>query len=54
MREYAWYSLHTGAAEKAGLDKRSPYKERLEFQRIMTLVQAMYDEAAREVTSHTR
>src|SRR5688572_4914905 len=50
MREYAWYSLIQQLAEKAELDKRSPYKERLEFQRLMTLVQAMYDEAAREVT----
>jgi peptidyl-prolyl cis-trans isomerase C len=50
MREFDWYSLIQQLAEKAGLDKRSPYKERLEFQRLMTLVQAMYDEAAREVT----
>jgi peptidyl-prolyl cis-trans isomerase C len=49
MREYAWYMFIQGLAEKAGLDKQSPYKERLEFQRMTTLVQAMYDEAARDV-----
>jgi peptidyl-prolyl cis-trans isomerase C len=49
MREYAWYMLMQKLAEKAGLDKQSPYKERLEFQRMTTLVQAMYDGAARDV-----
>jgi hypothetical protein len=37
MREYAWYMRIQGLAEKAGLDKKSPYKERLEFQRMLTL-----------------
>jgi peptidyl-prolyl cis-trans isomerase C len=50
MREYAWYMRIEALAEKAGLDKRSPYKERLEFQKMLTLVQAMYDQALTDVT----
>jgi peptidyl-prolyl cis-trans isomerase C len=49
MREYSWYMHLQALAEKRGLDKQSPYKERLEFQRMLTLVQAMYDEGARDV-----
>jgi parvulin-like peptidyl-prolyl isomerase len=49
MREYAWYMHLQTMAEKATIDKESPYKERLEFQRMLTLVQAMYDVALRDV-----
>jgi hypothetical protein len=49
MKEYAWYMLIQALAEKAEVDKRSPYKERLEFQRMLTLVQAMYDVAMQDV-----
>ena len=49
MREYAWYMYLQGLAEKINLDTKSPYKERLEFQRMLTLVQAMYDEGSRDV-----
>jgi hypothetical protein len=50
MREYAWYLRIQSLAEKAGLDKKSPYQERLEFQKMLTLVQAMYDQALADVT----
>jgi hypothetical protein len=49
MREYAWYMHLQGLAEKLELDKKSPNKERLEFQRMLTLVQAMYDHAMLDV-----
>jgi peptidyl-prolyl cis-trans isomerase C len=49
MREYAWYMLVQGVAEKTGLDKKTPYKERLEFHKMMTLVQAMFDQALTDV-----
>jgi peptidyl-prolyl cis-trans isomerase C len=49
MREYAWYMLVQAGAEKAGLDKKTPYKERLEFHKMMTLVQAMFDQALTDV-----
>jgi peptidyl-prolyl cis-trans isomerase C len=49
MREYAWYMHLQGLAEKLALDKKSPNKERLEFQRMLTLVQAMYDQAMLDV-----
>jgi peptidyl-prolyl cis-trans isomerase C len=50
MREYAWYMFIQSLAEKAGIDKQTPYRERLEFQKMLTLVQAMYDVALRDVT----
>jgi peptidyl-prolyl cis-trans isomerase C len=49
MREYAWYMHLQDLAQKREIDKESPYKERLEFQRMLTLVQAMYDVATRDV-----
>jgi parvulin-like peptidyl-prolyl isomerase len=36
-------------AEKAGIEKETPYKERLEFQRMLMLVQGMFDVAMRDV-----
>ena len=50
MREYAWYKHTLKLAEKAGLDQQSPYKERLEFQKMLTLTQAMWDKALTDVT----
>lgn len=40
LQEHAWYRLHQASAEKAGLHTQSPWKEYLEFGRMMTLVQA--------------
>lgn len=45
LKEYAWYLVQQEAAMKHELDKQSPYKELLEFQRMMTLVQAERNDA---------
>jgi peptidyl-prolyl cis-trans isomerase C len=45
MKEHAWYEVQAAAAVKDGLDKQSPWKESLEFQRMMTLVQAEWNDA---------
>src|SRR5262245_11639340 len=39
LREYAWYMHLQALADKNKLDQQSPYKEILEFQRLLTLVQ---------------
>lgn len=44
LREYAWYTHLQDIAEKQGIDKQSPYKEVLEFQRMLTLVNATLTE----------
>ena len=55
MKEYAWYMNLQATAEKQGLAEQSPYKEILEFQRMMTLVQAEWnDEYLRRSKSHPR
>jgi parvulin-like peptidyl-prolyl isomerase len=49
MREYAWYSRLVAMAEQNGLEKKSPYKEALEFQRMLTLVNAQLNEGNQAV-----
>jgi parvulin-like peptidyl-prolyl isomerase len=46
MKEYAWYTHLQSVAEKKGLHNETPYKQLLEFNRMLTLVQAMYNKAA--------
>lgn len=43
MQEYAWYVNLQAAAEKQGLADKSPYKEILAFNRMLTLVQAEWN-----------
>jgi len=43
MQEYAWYVNLQASAEKLGLAERSPYKEILAFNRMLTLVQASWN-----------
>jgi hypothetical protein len=45
MKEHAWYLVQSAWALKEGLHERSPWKESLDFQRTMTLVQAAWNEA---------
>jgi hypothetical protein len=45
MKEYAWYQIQQASAVKNGLETKSPWKELLEFQRMMTLVQAEWNDA---------
>jgi peptidyl-prolyl cis-trans isomerase C len=45
MKEYAWYQVQQASAIKNGLENQSPWKELLEFQRMMTLVQAEWNDA---------
>jgi parvulin-like peptidyl-prolyl isomerase len=45
MKEYAWYQVQQASAVKNGLDAQSPWKELLAFQRMMTLVQAEWNDA---------
>src|SRR5436189_1556269 len=40
MQEYAWYMNLQAEAEKQALGEKSPYKEILAFNRMLTLVQA--------------
>lgn len=44
MQEYAWYRNIQAAAEKEGLPEKSPYKEVLAFQRMLTMVNAAHNE----------
>ena len=43
MQEYAWYVNLQATAEKQGLADKSPYKEILAFNRMLTLVQAQWN-----------
>ena len=45
MKEYAWYQVQQASAVKNGLEAQSPWKELLAFQRMMTLVQAEWNDA---------
>ena len=45
MKEYAWYQIQQASAIKNGLESQSPWKELLAFQRMMTLVQAEWNDA---------
>jgi parvulin-like peptidyl-prolyl isomerase len=45
MKEYAWYQVQQASAIKNGLETQSPWKELLAFQRMMTLVQAEWNDA---------
>ena len=45
MKEYAWYQIQQASAVKNGLEGQSPWKELLAFQRMMTLVQAEWNDA---------
>ena len=49
MKEYAWYKHIEGLAARRKLDEQSPYRELLEFNRMLTLVQAMYNQANTDV-----
>src|SRR5688572_17038140 len=49
MKEHAWYEVQAALAIKEGLHEQSPWKESLEFQRMMTLVQAEWNEAHSKV-----
>src|SRR5215218_1409056 len=44
LEEYALYETVLAAAEKAGLDQQSPYKEKLAMSRRQILAAAMVDE----------
>ena len=48
MTEYAWYMYLQSLAEKNKLQEQSPYKEILEFHRMLTLVQAQWNHARNE------
>jgi peptidyl-prolyl cis-trans isomerase C len=50
MKEYAWYRNIQEAAEKDGLPEKSPYKEVLQFQRMLTMVNAAHNEEYLKVT----
>ena len=43
MQEYAWYMNLQAEAEKQALGEKSPYKEILAFNRMLTLVQAKWN-----------
>lgn len=43
MQEYAWYQNLEAEAEKQGLGEKSPYREILAFNRMLTLVQAKWN-----------
>jgi parvulin-like peptidyl-prolyl isomerase len=45
MKEYAWYQIQQASAVKNKLETQSPWKELLAFQRMMTLVQAEWNDA---------
>ena len=49
MKEHAWYEIQAAAAVKDKLHEQSPWKETLEFQRMMTLVQAEWNDAHSKV-----
>ena len=49
MKEHAWYQLQAATALKDRLHEQSPWKETLEFQRMMTLVQAEWNDAHSKV-----
>jgi peptidyl-prolyl cis-trans isomerase C len=49
MKEHAWYELQAATAVKDGLQEQSPWKEALAFQRMMTLVQAEWNDAHSKV-----
>lgn len=49
MRDYSWYVHLKEDAEKRGVDKETPYREQLEFQRMMILAQAQHNEARKSV-----
>jgi peptidyl-prolyl cis-trans isomerase C len=49
MKEHAWYENQAAQALKDGLHEQSPWKETLEFQRMMTLVQAEWNDAHSKV-----
>ena len=44
LKEYAWYTILQQMAEKDGVPEKSPYREYLQFQRMMTLVQGQLNE----------
>ncbi|HYP06395.1 MAG TPA: peptidyl-prolyl cis-trans isomerase [Bryobacteraceae bacterium] len=45
MKEHAWYELQAATAVEDRLHEQSPWKETLAFQRMMTLVQAEWNDA---------
>lgn len=45
LQEYAWYEVQMDSAVKNGLHEKSPVKEALAFQRMLTLVQAEWTDA---------
>ena len=49
LNEYAWWEVIAKMAEKAGLENKSPYRERIDQSRRQILVQAMADEATNGV-----
>src|ERR671912_137164 len=49
MTEHAWYEVQQAMALKDGLHEQSPWKETLAFQKMMTLVQAEWNDAHSKV-----
>jgi len=49
MQEYAWYTNLQAFAEKSKLQEQSPYREILAFNRMLTLVQAEWNDAYLQV-----
>ena len=45
MKEYAWYQVQQASALKTDWKSRVPWKELFDFQRMMTLVQAEWNDA---------
>ena len=44
LKDYAWYMSLQAEAEEMGLDQKTPYKENLAYQRMVTLVNAILTE----------
>ncbi|HYP14308.1 MAG TPA: peptidylprolyl isomerase [Bryobacteraceae bacterium] len=49
LRNYAWYMHLVSDAEKRGLDKQSPYREQMAFQRMQLLTMAQHAEAKKQI-----
>ncbi len=51
VRQYALVSLLASQAEQQGLDKKEPYRQQLEWNRLQVLMQAAITEKSRELAS---
>lgn len=50
LKEYSWYTYLQNYAVKNKYDQTTPYKEKLDFYRMLTLVEASLNEARKEVS----